>query len=125
MYVESDYAHLRIAARESLEEGWALQGAERTLRLGRAQDRAAYIERRLPKRTLAEGYYTWIDYLLWLSDVHEVVSFRNLTATEVEGIRIVREARDQFLARHPRCGKCGAMNDRSALNCADCGVEFS
>lgn len=125
MYVERDYQNLRIAAREVFEEGLAWKRVQRRLLLDRVPDRAEFIEQCMPARNLADGYYAWIDYLLWLSTMHDVVSFRDLTASEAEGIRLVRAARDEFAARHVHCPKCGELNDRAAVGCSSCATPFS
>lgn len=123
--VSRDYNSLRIAAREYFEEDWAFRKAQRTLLLGRVDDRAMFVQKSLPKRTLAEGYYSWIEYLSWLSGMHEIAQFRDLTMAEAEGLRLYRAARDEWFAKHPRCGKCGAINDKFALACTECGQKFS
>lgn len=124
MYVERDYPNLRIAASEAFEQGWAWHGAMRTLRRGRVADQTEFLQRVIPQRSLAEGYYAWIDYLIWLSATHDIVPFRELSAIEVEGIKIIRAARDKFLSDRVRCGKCGSLNDKHALACSECGERF-
>src|SRR5579864_7588892 len=109
MYVETDYRNLRIAAREAFEEGWAFDRAQRTLRYNRVPDRAEHLRRVLPARTLAAGYYEWIDYLIWLAGMHDAVPFRELLACEAEGIKIIHDARGEFLRKRVRCPRCGAL----------------
>jgi hypothetical protein len=124
MHVERDYAGLRIAAREYFEEGWAFRKAERTLMLNRVNDPAGFMAKSLPRRSLAHGYYEWIGYLAWLSSMHELVRFRDLLVMEAEGILIVRRARDEFMGKKMHCGKCGGLNEKIAICCAECGVKF-
>jgi hypothetical protein len=123
--VEKDYANLRIAAREYYEEGWAFRKAQRTLLLDpKMADRAGFISRSLPKRSVAEGYYEWIGYIAWLASMHEFVHFRDLLAIEAEGMKIIAAARDEFLRHRASCPKCGALNERKALGCSECGMRF-
>lgn len=122
--VSRDYSSLRIAAREYFDEGWAFQKTQRTLLHSRVADRAGFIARALPQRSMAEGYYTWIEYLAWLAGMHEIARFRDLTACEAMGLQIFNAARNEFLRRHPHCAKCGAMNDKFALACCECGCKF-
>jgi hypothetical protein len=122
MNAENDYASVRIAAREFLEESWAFIKI-RSLRSAIA-NREELIRKSLPKRTVSEGYYRWVEYLAWLSVLHEFVRFRDLTAAEAIGLRIVAEARDEFLSAHPKCSKCGATNDKYAMRCSACKSEL-
>ena len=122
LYVERDYASLHVAARECLEEEWAL--SQISPLLAKTPDPEALIRKTVKKRQLAEGYYKWIGYLLWLSRMHDIASFRDLTSAEAHGIEIVRSAGKEFLANHPKCEKCGAMNVKHSFKCYECGVEF-
>jgi hypothetical protein len=124
--VARDYDGIRIAAREWYEEAHRWPRVQRKLLLhGRTIDnREAYIRSELPQLTVAAGYYSWVSYLAWLDRVHEIACFRDLTADEAEGLRVLRDARNEFLSKHAHCPKCGGLNDKGAIGCADCGAKF-
>jgi hypothetical protein len=124
MNVERDYPNLAIAAREVFEEGWSFRKVERTLRQNDVRERADLIQKVVGKRTLAEGYYEWVSYLLWLSRMHEIVEFHGLLFIEVRGIEVVREQKTLFMAAHPGCYKCGAMNEKFAMRCVECKADL-
>jgi hypothetical protein len=124
MHVELDYGGLRIAAREYYEEGWGWRKVRRASKQQLA-NREEFIRKTLPPRTLADGYYLWIDYLVWLLSTVETLRIETLAASEVEGIRIVSEARAEFARKHPRCYRCGAQNENFAMRCAECQQDFS
>jgi hypothetical protein len=122
MWVELDYPALRIAAREFYEEQWEWGRVEAA---GDVANRRQLIEQSVPPRTLAEGYYVWVAYLVWLLRAVDHVQFRELHAADVEGLKIVIDARNEFLRHHPRCARCGAMNDKFAMNCCECRLDFT
>jgi|SRR5581483_3719754 len=121
MQVELDFENLRVAAREWYEEGWAILKISPSLN---STNRGEMIKRALPERSLAAGYYAWIGYLRWLADANEIARFVKLSGAEVEGIRIVNAARDEFARSHPSCHRCGATNDKFAMRCRECKAEF-
>lgn len=123
--VSRDYAGIRRAAREMFEEGFALAGIARTLRLARASDRGAIISRSIPQRKNAQGYFLWLQYLDWLEATIETgAQLRDLLVIEVEGLKILQHERERFRGEHPTCPSCGAMNEKHALACRQCSQAF-
>ncbi|HWR37698.1 MAG TPA: hypothetical protein VN622_17685 [Clostridia bacterium] len=77
-------------------------------------------------RTLAEGYYDWVLYLLKLKDQISVgvdVGIQ-LSADEVDGLRSVEAAFQEFRREHPPCPRCGALNRSFAVVCWNCRTKM-
>jgi hypothetical protein len=118
-------SQLAKAAEEFLLEGYEYQAAEKILRETPAELQDEARRRLLPKRTVAEGYFIWLGYLVWLESVLEVQPSLTLLAGEVEGLIILRRARDHFRATHPPCPHCGMPNEEHALRCRECMKEIA
>jgi hypothetical protein len=128
--VSHDYERLRLAARELFDEQFHEQENERAREAERIAGNApAAKARRHAKgeRTLSPGYYDRVGYLLDLDAIVSggfQLSLDQVDASEVQGLMAVREARAEWQAQHPSCGRCGRRNERFAMKCRDCGVEF-
>lgn len=126
--VARDYEGLRIAALELMQE--AFDDVERERTLQRAGQGPANIDALLaslaPKRTVAEGYYTRVEYLFWLDSMLGRIptSFATLSITEAEGLNMLTQARAEFKRQHPACPRCGAANLRFAFRCRECMADI-
>jgi hypothetical protein len=129
--VASDFIGLKTAALELMEE--ALMASERD-RIEKLASMAANRDAILasyggPERTMADGYYTRVGYLL---DLESFISLGagaqiELELTEARGILCIREARDKFRRMHPPCaGGCGRLlTNANERKCSDCQrLEF-
>jgi hypothetical protein len=109
---ESDFARSRIC-RES--EGASEETVER-------------MERAIPPRKLAWGYYRFAEYLLHLDALRKAgITFetRDLGGFEVEGLLALDRARSAFEGKHPACGTCGIrQQNRFGSECSGCGAKF-
>jgi hypothetical protein len=103
--------------------------AERELRkiesrIRGASNAASLREKPKPERPLPDGYYSWAEYLFWLSAAMEAGATLVLQKREVEGLAAVTSAKKEFQAHNPPCGACGALNRWGSLKCWDCGKRF-
>lgn len=125
--VARDYEGLKIAARELLEESLRADDRERLEALAeQAPNREEILARTAEAtRTLADGYYTRIAYLVLLERARELGSaFRleELEATEFHGLVMLEAARAEFATDHPPCPGCGAPRATPfATRCSKCG----
>lgn len=110
-----------------LEEGFAFARVRSSIDSAEEDNQDRMIGS-LPVRELSPGYYKLGEYLLWLDDVIQTkaaVVGVGMKAFEVEGLRALRVARNEFERRHPQCSSCGARQDSQfAPQCYECGVEF-
>ncbi len=111
---------LAAAAEEFLEEGYAYPIAARELRNTAPEYQAEASLKLFPRRRSADGFFLWLQHLIWLEGVLEIQPHLELTAEQVEGLRILRLARSRFLRSHPPCPHCGMPNDPDTFNCRDC-----
>ena len=122
-----DYARLRVAIGELFREAIT---REEDARLARAAEGAANAERALsgarrggPARSLPAGYYDWSEHLFGLDDeirlgVH--LTARELQARELNGLRVLRDARAEFERDFPPCPSCGTRNRKLTVDCRSC-----
>jgi|ERR1035441_3058584 hypothetical protein len=118
-----DQAMLKRAAAEFFLEGFVAPEAERVLRNTPAEQHAEVLKAQMPPRTVPDGAFTWIRYLIWLENVLEVVDLP-LHAVEVEALLALKRERDRFQAEHPPCPHCGMPNESHALRCRECMGEI-
>lgn len=111
---------LAAAADEFLEEGYAYPVALQQLKHTAPEYLGEAIEKLLPHRTSADGLFVWFKHLVWLEGILDIQPQLELTASEVEGLKILRQARTRFLQSHPPCPHCGMPNERGTLTCRDC-----
>jgi ribosomal protein L40E len=120
-----DFSGLRIAAGELLDEGYRSPDFKRLVTQARGEAMVGVIEKLMPVRTVAEGYYVWIGYLCWLRLVMTLPGLKlELNADEVEGLLVLQEAQRQFDNNHKRCYHCGVQNEKSAGTCRECMTEL-
>jgi hypothetical protein len=112
-------ALLRRAAAEFFVEGFMAPEAERILANTAPEDQAEARKSLMPPRTVPDGAFTWIVYLLWLESVIELVDVP-LTGIELEALMVLKRERKRFQAEHPPCPHCGMPNEAHALRCREC-----
>lgn len=114
---------VRRAAAEYFLEGFV--GAEnRRILEGTAPElRMEARESLTPPRSVPDGCFLWIDHLIWLERVLEIVQVP-LSAAEAEGLLVLKRERDRFQAAHPPCPHCGMPNEKHALRCRECVEEI-
>ncbi|MGH9581047.1 MAG: hypothetical protein ACRD2R_08640 [Terriglobales bacterium] len=122
-----DRSGMETAFAELFEE--AFEASERARTAALAADAAnseAMLASLKLKRSLADGYYRWAEYIFELEAMAEAVSFRarELEAAELEGLRALKRARARFQEQHPGCARCGQPNRQYALSCRSCGEKF-
>lgn len=115
---------LATAAAEFFEEGYDYPVASKTLRDTPAElQEQARREMRYGMRSVPDGCFVWIGYLVWLERVLDVVELP-LLAVEVEGLLLLRRERNRFEAGHPPCPHCGLPNATHLLRCRECMGEL-
>lgn len=115
---------LRRAAAEYFIEGFLSAETRRRLDQALPEERIDVLEAMQPLRTVPEGCFTWIAHLIWLEQVLEIVPVP-LTASEVEGLLVLKQERLRFQAEHPPCPKCGMPNEEHAIRCRECMAELN
>src|SRR5882724_3986395 len=126
--IARDYDGLKQAALEMLEEE---RSSEHRQRVERQAATAANGEAMLAalgtERTLADGYYMRIGYLLELeSMIHAGLHFeaKEMAMSKVRGLIAIESARAEFDRLHPRCRGCGTRLDDTLDNvCGDCRMR--
>jgi hypothetical protein len=95
---------------------------------GADEETLARMERAIPPRKLAWGYYRFGEYLLHLDALRKAgieLSFRDLAHCEAEGLLALSRARAAFEGNHPACGACGTrQQNRFGMECSNCGAKF-
>lgn len=128
-----DLAALRTAATEFFEEGFEMATAAPVLRDTAAEQQAEARGKLLshrgpdgkpvPYRTVPDGCFRWIAYLVWLETALEIAPLQ-LSAAEMQGLLILRRERARFQADHPPCPRCGMPNEAHATRCRECMEEI-
>jgi len=122
----TDREGLRAAALELFED--SLHAAERdraeTIAVQSA-DPEAVLRACRPNRKLSPGYYLWLNFMAEAIErpLEAGVTFRDadLSADEMLGLDVLREARAEFRRKHPPCGGCGKpLPNEWDKTCADC-----
>lgn len=114
---------LKLAAAEYFNEGFVYAEVQRIIDNTDPDAREAAREALAPRRTIPDGCFVWINYLVWLERVMEIARVP-LTAAEVDGLLVLKRERTRFQAAHPPCFKCGMPNEPHALNCRECMEEI-
>ena len=120
----SDLAGLELAIDEFLEEGYAYQVNRQEIEETPAELRAEALREMLPERSQAEGFFTWLRYLIWLDGVREFTPSLQLTGAEVQGLGVLHRCRNRFQRSHPPCFGCGMPNEQHAHRCHNCLKEL-
>ncbi|MEZ2347428.1 hypothetical protein [Terriglobus sp. RCC_193] len=121
--VARDLVTLAAAADDFFEEGFQLPFALKVIAETEPEERAEAEEKMLPRRQYADGYYVWLNYLVWLDAVVEMQP-QSLSVAELEGLRVLRTARNHFLRTHPSCHACGRPEEATVVRCRHCGAEI-
>lgn len=114
---------LAQAANEMFLAGFEWSIAEQTLRDTAPEYQEEALRKLITPRTLPEGFFVWLRYLVWLDRVMEITAVQ-LLAVEVEGLLVLRAARNRFQQSHPGCPHCGMPNEAHALRCRECMGEI-
>jgi len=120
--VEHDYARLRCAAGELLEESLAaMRAADLKSRAARGANIEELLRRFRVERTLGPGYYARAAYLFELDQVLGEALSLELRATQLRGVLAIRAAREGFERRHPSCPHCARpLDSAGAIQCWSC-----
>ena len=124
VYVAKDFSGLKQAALELLEEARSAPERERLQRLARASaNPSEVLQASESNRSLAEGYYARIGYLMELEaflGMGVQLSF-DLDMTELRGLLSIAAARAEFDRAHPPCRGCGVrLENEWDKTCNDC-----
>ena len=72
------------------------------------------------------GFFLWIQHLIRIDQQMGVVQLE-LNAAELQGLVVLRAAREKYSAEHTACPKCGGVIDRltaaAGMHCR-CGHKF-
>ena len=124
--VENDRDGIRMAAFELMEETLSCEDLARVERIAaQSEDPAAVMAAAAPKRQFSPGYYLWVEYLLGLESEMQmgVTIAATLAGADVVGLLAVREARQEFERKHPRC-RCGrALKNEWDKMCPECSAQ--
>lgn len=119
---------VRQAALELMEESLGAEDVERQLDNLSAQDAdVSAIVKVLPVRTMADGFYDFASYILWIRSMIGSNVEMQLKADEAEGLCAIESAWNEFERDHPSCPQCGKRQYSStATRCRNgrCGMEF-
>ncbi len=119
-----DLSTLHLAAAEFFAEGYEYPLVARILRDTAPEHQIEARKRLMPVRTVPDGCFLWIGYLVWLERVMELADVP-LSGIEIEGLLILKRERNRFQAQHPPCPRCGMPNEVHALRCRECMEEIS
>jgi hypothetical protein len=122
--VAKDFCGLKQAALELLEEERSAPERERLERLALAAANSNEILEAIKgNRSLAEGYYARVGYLMELESFLGMglrLSF-DLDMAELRGMQSVAAARAEFDRGHPPCKGCGVrLENEWDKTCNDC-----
>jgi hypothetical protein len=127
--VSRDFEGLRLAAGEFFEEEFVASGLRRSIEQSADDpnlENAERLLRDLAVRTIAGGYFERLKYLLWLEgtlEFGEAAGLAPLLLDELEGLKVLRLARSEFLQQHPQCRHCGELNVAHSKCCRSCRKE--
>jgi hypothetical protein len=118
-----DMEALARACAEFFEEGYEYPLVSKILADTPVELLAEARRDKVPTRTVPDGSFVWVGYLVWLDRMLDVVDLR-LTAAEAEGLLVLRRERNRFEAAHPPCPHCGMPNAVHLLRCRECMAEI-
>jgi hypothetical protein len=122
--IAHDYGGLKCAALELLDEARLEPHRQRADRLAEFAENAEQIlAAAAPKRSLADGYYARLGYLLELEQLmHLGYQFASaIKLSEMRGLLALAAARREFDALHPPCKRCGArLDNEGETTCPAC-----
>ena len=114
-----DLALLKSAAAEFFIEGFMAPEVNRILATTEPARQEAARKSLSPQRTVPDGAFAWVNYLIWLEQVLELVDVP-LSGVEVEALMVLKRERNRFQVEHPPCPHCGMPNEAHALRCREC-----
>jgi NADH pyrophosphatase NudC (nudix superfamily) len=119
---------VRQAALELMVESLGAEDVERQLDNLRAQDAdEETLAKVMPMRTMADGFYDFAGYILWIRGLIDSNVEIPIMADEAEGLRALAAAQQEFERDHPACPQCGTRQYSStAMRCrkSRCGMDF-
>jgi hypothetical protein len=120
-----DTEGVRLALEEIFESDFVRSRLRREAD-GASTETVERMERTIPPRTLAWGYYAFGEYLLHLEALAKAgIGYQSLAAFEAEGLLALSRARANFGGKHPECSSCGARQaNRFGTECPVCGTRF-
>jgi len=126
LIVTADIPGTRQAALELLVESLHQEDVERQISSLREQDAEPDVLAKLaPKRTLADAYYEYARYLLWLRGKRADGIEIEVLADEAEGLGAIEDALREYDRAHPGCPRCAARQySASPMLCRKCGLNF-
>jgi hypothetical protein len=126
LIVTTDIPGIRQAALELLVESLREEDVERQLDSLREQDAAPEILAKLaPRRTLADAYYEYAAYILWLRGKRADGIDIEVLADEAEGLSTIEDALREYDRAHPCCPRCGFRQySATTMLCRKCGLNF-
>ena len=81
----------------------------------------------MPARKLADAYYTYAVYLMWLKGTLASGIELELLADEAEGLKAIDAARHEFEQTHPACPRCSVRQySATPISCRNskCAMKF-
>jgi hypothetical protein len=125
--VWKDTEGVRMALEEIFESDFMRSRVRRDAE-GASPETVERMERQIPPRTLAWGYYRFAEYLLHLDELRDAgipLALAEMASCEAEGLLALHRARAAFQGRHPACSACGArQQNRFGTECPSCGTKF-
>lgn len=126
MIVSNDTEGVRQAALELMVISLKEEDTERQIRVLQSQEASAEtLAKVMPLRKVADGYYSFALYLMWLRGMLDSDVELEILADEAEGLRAIQTARFEFERDHPACPQCGARQySMKPISCRKCNMSF-
>lgn|GEM_PF-6125091 len=126
MIVTQDNAGIRTAALELMVESLREEDTNRQLDNLLMQDPSPEtVAKLMPARKLADGFYPYASYLMWLRGMIASNIDVSIYADEAEGLREIETAAQQFAREHPACPRCETRQySKTPISCRKCGMSF-
>jgi hypothetical protein len=123
--IAHDYGGLKRATLELLEEARMEPQRQRAERMAEyAANAEEILAGTAPRKTMADGYYARISYLLELEAIVRLgagLATLVLDLSEMHGLTALAAARIRFDELHPPCRKCGVrLENEGERTCAAC-----
>jgi hypothetical protein len=127
LIVSQDIDGVRAAALELMVESLREEDTDRVVANLLAQNASPEtLAKAMPRRTLADAYYSYAHYIMWLRSMRVSEVQIDLLADEAEGLRAIETARQEFERDHPGCPRCSTRQySRSPIKCRKCGMDFT
>ena len=117
---------VRQAVLELMVESLGAEDVERQLDNLRAQDAdESTLAKVVPVRTMAEGFYDFAAYLMWMRGKIDAGVGISILADEADGLSAFEAARQEFERGHPPCPQCSARQySATAMFCRKCHLDL-